>query len=70
MVGKPIQFTNQDSDSKPTITLPQDEVQKLMDTLWELGYRPKNQTDDLSGKEMHINDLRTIVHMLLTRNCV
>ena len=65
-VVKNIEFTEVDKHTivHPTITLTPHNTQKLMDDLWQSGFRPSEGTGSagsLAATEKHLKDMRDIV---------
>ncbi|KKN11582.1 hypothetical protein LCGC14_1025020 [marine sediment metagenome] len=64
----PVTEENRYLASQPAISLHYEEVQSLMDELWNSGFRPSStssETDLLGAKDQHIQDLRNSQNTLL-----
>jgi hypothetical protein len=74
-LGRPIEFEAAaegaiSPDGGPTFFLRTDQVQRLMDQLWTLGFRPSEGTGSagaLKQAEAHIDSLRKIAYGLLPK---
>lgn len=69
-VVKPVDFEETDGDiiAEPTIRLPLECGQSMIDDLWSAGYRPSqgvSSTGQDDARKSHIDDLRSIVRSLL-----
>lgn len=69
-IAKPLEWEERDPAiyPEPTITIPTETAQMLIDKLWILGYRPKEiryATDALNLQSKHLEDMRNIAFKFL-----
>mgnify|MGYP001247230715 CR=1 FL=1 len=65
-VGKPVVMEEVDLGyrTEPTLSLPFDAAQRLMDELWRIGLRPTDYRDtdgEVAAQKEHITDLRKVL---------
>ena len=59
------------AEIQPLFSLRPEEVQELMDNLWQLGFRPSEGTGSagaLAATQKHLDDMRKIAFDLLEKN--
>ena len=63
---EPVEFVEieEGTTGPPALTLTEDEAQEMFDSLWDQGFRPKNNEGNigaLSATQAHLEDMRTLV---------
>jgi hypothetical protein len=71
LVAKPIELEERDEchyGAEPSLRIPMEEGQHLIDQLWEAGYRPSvgvSSQGEAEAHRAHIADLRSVVDRIL-----